>query len=144
MAFRPPWYAWVALAICAAAFLVRGPIRAVRSDSNIDAPLLLSAAATWQHGGDPYDPASIKNNFGNDAALISATLSRGAQAFVYSPPAYALLSPLSYLPWPTRLLVYNCLNAVLMVVSLLLICSIAGVPIRSLAGFAVVGIGLAS
>jgi Glycosyltransferase family 87 len=144
MLIHPPWYSWVLLAVCAAAFLIRGPIRAVGSEANIDAPLLLSAAATWHSGGNPYNLDSVKNTFGADAAVITSTLSRGAQAFVYSPPAYAFLGTLTYLPWSTRLLVWNWLNATLFFISLVLICKMAWVPLRSLPSFAILGIGLAS
>jgi Glycosyltransferase family 87 len=144
MLFRPPWYSWALLALCAMAFLIRGPIRAVGSEANIDAPLLLSAAATWHNGGNPYNLDSIRNTLGADAAVITSTLSRGAQAFVYSPPAYAFLGNLTYLPWSMRLWVWNWLNAGLFFISLLLICKIAWFPVRSLAGFAILAIGLAS
>jgi hypothetical protein len=142
---RPPLYAWVIFFACAAFFLVRGPIRATAEPKlNMDAPLLLVAAATWRHGGNPYDPSSVASTFGDRASSISSTLERGAQAFVYSPPAYALLSPLTYLPWSVQRGTWNILNSAMMLLSFILVCKIFGTPLLSLQGFAILAIGLAA
>jgi hypothetical protein len=139
-----PAYAWAALIICAAIFLIRGPLRAADPTVNMDTPLLLAAATTWRHGGNPYDPASMASTFGPSASLITATLQRGQQAFVYSPPVYALLSPITYLPWPVQRWVWNLLNVAMFLTSLVLICRLFGFPLHSLEGFGVIGIGLAA
>jgi hypothetical protein len=139
-----PISAWTVLIICAAMFVIRGPIRAADPAVNMDTPLLLAAATTWRHGGNPYDPASMASTFGASAPLISVTLQRGQQAFVYSPPVYALLSPITYLPWSTQRWVWNLLNVAMFSASLALTCVLFEVPIASLAGFAIIGIGLAT
>jgi hypothetical protein len=139
-----PLYAWVVLIICAAVFVIRGPIRAADPAVNMDTPLLLAAAATWRHGGNPYDPASVASTFGTSASLISATLRRGQQAFVYSPPVYALLSPITYLPWSTQRVVWNLLNVAMFLTALVLTCVLFEVPIVSVGGLSIVGVGLAT
>jgi len=136
--------AWVALAICAAIFIVRGPIRAADPAVNMDSPLLLAAATTWRLGGNPYDRTSVSATLGEHARWVSTTLQRGQQAFVYSPPVYALLSPLTYLPWPEQRWAWNLLNVAMFVESLVLVCTIFDIRLRSAEGFAVIGIGLAT
>jgi hypothetical protein len=137
-------YAWLALIVCAVIFVVRGPLRAADPAVNMDTPLLLAAATTWQHGGNPYDPASVARTFGASAPLISATLQRGQQAFVYSPPVYTLLSPITFLSWSAQRWIWNLLNVVMFLTSLVLTCALFEIPIRSLKGFSVIGIGLAT
>jgi len=146
---RAPAFAWplglmfAILLACAALFVVRGPLRAADPAVNMDAPLLLSAAATWAHGGNPYDTRAVAAEFGADAARIAPTLERGRQAFVYPPPAYALLGPLTRLPWTVQRGVWNGLNTLLYLCALWLTCRLFGLPLRSPAGLALLGIGLA-
>jgi hypothetical protein len=144
IAVRPPLHAWLALCACVAVLITHGPIRAMDPARTLDTPLLLSAAATWRQGGNPYDLDSIARTFGKDSPSISGTLGRGSQAFVYPPPAYSVLSPLTYLPWSTQFSVWSWLNVVMLVVSLIFVCKIASIAILSRAGFAILGIGLAS
>lgn len=135
--------AWLIVIACAALFVLRGPLRATDPGVNMDAPLLLSAAATWAHGGNPYDTSAVAAQFGTDAARIAPTLERGRQAFVYPPPAYALLSPLTWLSWPLQRPAWNLLNTGLYLASLWLTLRLFGLRLRSLAGLALLAIGLA-
>lgn len=142
--FGAPLYAWAAIIVCAAIFVIRGPLRAADPAVNMDTPLLLAAANTWRHGGNPYDPASMASTFGPSVSLISATLRRGQQAFVYSPPVYALLSPITHLPWSVQRFVWNMLNVAMFLTSLVLICRLFALPLRSPQGLGIVGVGLAA
>ena len=142
--FRPAPYAWIILLICAAFFVDRGPIRMADPAVNMDAPLLLAAATAWRRGGDPYDPVSVAGALGENASLASHTLQRGRQAFVYPPPVYALLTPITYLPWAAQRWVWNLLNIAMYLTSLALICSLFRARLRSVEGVAIVGIGLAT
>jgi hypothetical protein len=137
-------YAWIILLICGAIFVNRGPIRTADPAVNMDAPLLLAAATAWRRGGDPYDPVSVASALGENASLASRTLLRGRQAFVYPPPVYALLSPITYLPWAAQRWVWNLINIAMYLTSLALICRLFRVPLRSVEGVAIVGIGLAT
>jgi hypothetical protein len=137
-----PAYAWLVLTVCAAVFVLRGPLRAADAGVNMDAPLLLAAALAWRDGGNPYDPASVAAAFGDRAEAIAPTLRRGQQAFVYPPPAYALLAPLTYLPWSAQRPVWNLLNCVMLLAALVLVCRLAEVSVRSLEGVAIVSLGL--
>jgi hypothetical protein len=111
----------------------------------MDTPLLLVAASTWRHGGNPYDTAALAATFKAEwPAGIEATLRRGQQAFVYSPAAYAILSPITWLPWSAQRLTWNLLNIFGYLSALALICRLAAIPVMSLQGAAVFAIGLAS
>jgi hypothetical protein len=142
--FAPALYAWIVVLICGAIFVDRGPMRAADPAVNMDAPLLLAAATAWRRGGDPYDPVSVARALGENASLASKTLERGRQAFVYPPPVYALLAPITYLPWAAQRWAWNLLNIAMYLTSLALICGIVRAPLRSAAGVAILGIGLAT
>ncbi len=131
------------LALSAALFVVRGPLRAADPIVNLDAPLLLAASKTWLAGGNPYDPSAIAATFHEQSEAVAATLRRGQQAFVYSPPAYMMLSPLTLLPWKAALATWNLLNTVMYVAALLLICRLSRLRLDSVEGLALMTIGLA-
>ena len=132
------------LAIASGLFVLRGPLKATDTTVNMDTPLLMGAAFTWRVGGNPYDPESIAASMGSASSSMASTLQRGPQAFVYSPPFYWLLGPITFLTWPHQRAVWNVLNTAMMLTALVLVSRLAAVPLLSTAGFSLLGIGLIS
>jgi len=126
------------LLACAALFVWRGPLRSAHTGDNLDAPLLMSAAAIYVHGENPYDPRAVSGEFGPNGRDRSAFPYRPP----YSPAAYALISPLTWLPWPAQRVAWNALNTLLYLGALWLTLRLFQLSPLSVGGLALVATGL--
>lgn len=132
-----------AVAAAAALFAWRGPWRALHGGSG-DSALIYSSARAWLVGANPYDAADTGRVWLEAGGSAEASpAGRGSNVLLYPPPTFALLTPLSVLPWSMAGPAWAGMNAALWVLALRACAGIAGLRFSTAAGRAYWAIGLA-
>jgi Glycosyltransferase family 87 len=123
-------------------FTLRGPFRAVQDSG--DFKLLYAGARAWIKGIDPYKPANFIKIAGEAGAgwLINDADSTTTRP-VYPPTAFALLSPISLLPWLHAKIAWAIINVTLFILALLALSSFAELKTDNLRFFSVIAIAFA-
>jgi|GEM_PF-1336028 len=119
-------------------FLVRGPARALGPNSGFNdflSPYIQSRA--WVRGIDPYDPQSLLELWPSGATRFqflspeasdgSILVKRGIPT-AYPPTTFAVIAPLTLLPWPIANLVWTGINIFLFAWMLLALVSLTRIP----------------
>ncbi len=127
--------------IAGAEFVVRGPIRAVRSATGFNdflAPYIQADA--WTRGLDPYSPLTLLRLWPHGAAQFvflptevedgSLIAKRGIPT-AYPITALVLIAPLSCLPWRVAYALWLTINLALFVAMLYALVALAGFSYRS-------------
>jgi hypothetical protein len=141
---RQPWVRFAAvLLLCLGAteFLVRGPIRFVRSEmawNDFLSPYIQANA--WVHGRDPYSAGTIvrlwpsgnpqPNFVAREAADGTLPAKRGVPS-LYPITSLVLLSPFVALPWTIAESLWVLINTILLLVALILLVKISGIEWQS-------------
>lgn len=94
---RREWFWWLVVALSAAYFIARGPLRSFSQSS--DFLTVYSASRGWLHGTNPYSTVDLVRT-ANTSGIPSAASQFEATPVLYLPPALLLFAPLALLPWP--------------------------------------------
>jgi hypothetical protein len=102
-------------------FIVRGPVRAIRSESFNDLLSPYVQARAWVVGMDPYSVASLLSLWPKEAVHLESSpreiidgsfLRQHGIPTAYPPPCFVLLTPLTLLSWPVANAVWVTLNLI--------------------------------
>ncbi|GJQ29015.1 MAG: hypothetical protein HBSAPP03_08990 [Phycisphaerae bacterium] len=132
------------VALAAAWFAYRGPVRALR-EGNYDAALVYASARAWLTGHNPYVGADASSAWRAAGGPIERDpMSTRAQAVLLYPPAtFVALAPVAALPWNTAEIAWTAMNAALWVLTLAWSARLAGLTWGSTAGRTYWALGLA-
>ncbi|MFZ0773263.1 MAG: glycosyltransferase family 87 protein [Candidatus Sulfotelmatobacter sp.] len=155
---RSPGGKWTALCLAlllmaGAEFLVRGPVRAIRSATQFNdflSPYIQGNA--WIRGLDPYSPQVLLKLWPAEALhfdflpkeVANGTLvaNRGIPT-AYPITALVLVAPFSLLPWNVAYALWLAINLALFSATLCVLVSLAGVSYREPAGILLIAASLA-
>ncbi len=126
------------LALAAVIFIVRGPMRTLRSGDDLAPPY--GGARAWLLGENPYDSHVLA------ATLLEAGREsdadgkpRGFNPSLYPPPTFVALLPLAALSWPVARGCFLALSILLVAAHLQALLRLVGVSVGEVPGLVLVG-----
>ncbi|QNN22457.1 DUF2029 domain-containing protein [Planctomycetales bacterium ZRK34] len=126
-----PWQRWLviaALVVFAGEFIWCGPMRAL--DGGYDLSMIYSASMAWRTTGNPYDSELVHQLLVANVHPTRVATDVPLEPSLYPPTTYMLMSPLTWLNWPTARAVWMLINVAMAGGLLMLLGRLAGLSTR--------------
>lgn len=116
------------IAVAAAEFTIRGPLRAISDSSDFRINYLSSKA--WLNGTDPYDHANIAKIWEGVREDENQEINFNLTYPIYPPPTLLLISPFSLVSWPIAKVLITSVSIFLFSLLLLAVFSLSGLHLN--------------